>query len=317
MARKIKTASPYLLILILTGLMIGFNFWSSRIKADTVNTSVDVGNSAPTIAEVSLNSKTNINLTEDTTVDIMTSASITDTNGCTDVRDGGGVKAYVYHYTDCNASSSQDNNNMYDDDIVSCSWQSTVGNTCNYECTASSAMYYYANPTSATSSSSGDQWVVTIIASDSYWADTTSHSYDDNDETPIDVELLLGLSAPGASASVDYDEGGTLSAGAESNCLERGVRNSGNRAMNPLMSGTDMGGAGTIAVSHQQYKLTTFTTDSGTSLSASPTTLDTDTSQRTDDNNAADDQIFWVLFVPTGQTPGAYSGTNTLTADAD
>ena len=319
MAKKLNTASPYLLILVLVGLMIGFNYWSSRVRAADVGTSVDVGNSEPVIGEVSLNSKAAINLTEDSTVDIMASASIADANGCTDVRDGGGVKAYVYQYSTYTASDSQDNNFMYDDDLVSCSWQSTTGNTCIYECTASSAMQYYANSTSATSSTSADQWVVTIIASDSYWADVSSSSYDDNDETPIDINLLLGLSAPGASASVDYDEGGTLAAGAESNTLERGVRNSGNRAMNPLVSGTDMTGDGTITVDHQQYNLVTFTVDSGTSLSGTPTTLDTDTPQRTSDitGDASDDQIFWALFVPLGQTPGAYSGTNTLTADAD
>ncbi|MDP2930377.1 MAG: hypothetical protein Q8N56_02090 [bacterium] len=319
MARKIETASPYLLILLLLGLMIGFNYWSSRIRAAGVSTSVDVANSVPVINEVSLNNKTSINLTEDGTIDIMASASITDANGCTDVRDGGGVKAYVYQYSTYSASTSHDDNYMYDADIVSCSWQSTTGNTCAYECTASSAMQYYANPTSATASASADQWAVTVIASDSYWADTASNSYNDNDETAIDVNLLLGLSAPDASASVDYDAGGSLTAGAESNTLERGVRNSGNRAMNPLMSGTDMTGAGTIAVSHQQYNLLTFTVDSGTSLSGTPTTLDTVTPQRTSDTvgDASDDQIFWALYVPSGQAAGAYSGTNSLTAGAD
>ena len=321
MAKKLNTASPYLLILVLVGLMIGFNYWSSRVRAADVGTSVDVGNSEPVIGEVSLNSKAAINLTEDSTVDIMASASIADANGCTDVRDGGGVKAYVYQYSTYTASTSQDNNYMYDANIVSCSWQSTTGNTCAYECTASSAMYYYANPTSSTASAANEEWAVTIIASDSYWADVTSNSWDPgaSGSTSVDINLLLGLSAPDASASVDYDEGGTLAAGAESNTLERGVRNSGNRAMNPLMSGTNMTGAGTITVDHQQYKLVTFTVDSGTSLSATPTTLDTITPQRTSDitGDASDDQIFWALFVPLGQTPGAYSGTNTLTADAD
>jgi len=324
MARKINSVSPYLLILVLVGLLIGFNYWSSRVRAADVSTSVDVGNSAPVIGEVSLNSKAAINLTEDSTIDIMASASITDANGCTDVRDGGGVKAYVYQYgsgytASTSETSGDDNNYMYGEDIVSCSWQSTTGNTCIYECTASATMQYYANPTQTSASASADQWVVTVIASDSYWADTASNSYDDNDETPVDINLLLALSAPSASASIDYDEGGTLAAGAESNTLERGVRNSGNRAMNPLISGTDMTGAGTITVDHQQYSLVTFTVDSGTSLSGTPTTLDTDTPQRTSDTagDASDDQIFWALFVPTGQAPGAYSGTNTLTADAD
>ncbi|MFZ5559586.1 MAG: hypothetical protein ACOZAL_02225 [Patescibacteria group bacterium] len=319
MTQKINSASPYLMILVLVGLMIGFNYWSSKVRAADVSTSVDVGNAAPTIGAISINGGSNINLTEDSTVDIMASASITDANGCTDVRDGGGVKAIVYVYNDTTASCSQDNNNCYGADIASCSWQSTTGNTCSYECTASSSMYYYADPTSATSSKSNEEWAVTIIASDSYWADVTSNSWDPgaSGSTSVNVELLLGLSASGASASIDYDEGGTLSAGAESNTLERGVRNSGNRAMNPLMSGTDMTGAGTITVDHQQYSLVTFTVDGGTSLSGTPTTLDTTTPQRTDDNNASDDQIYWALFVPTGQAPGAYSGTNTLTADAD
>lgn len=319
MAKRIKTASHYLLILVLVGSMIGFNFWSSKVKADDVSTSVDVGNSAPTIGAISINGGTNITLVEDSTVDIMASASITDANGCTDVRDGGGVKAIVYLYNEQTASCSQDNNNCYDEDIVSCSWQSTTGNTCAYECTASSAMYYYADPTTAAASKSDEEWAVTIIASDSYWEDVTSNSWDPgaSGSTSVEVELLLALSAPDASASIDYDEGGTLAPGAESNTLERGVRNSGNRAMNPLISGTDMTGAGTITVDHQQYSLVTFTVDGGTSLSGTPTTLDTNTPQRTDDNDPVDDQIFWALYVPDSQTAGSYTGTNTLTAAAD
>lgn len=80
-----------------------------------------------------------------------------------------------------------------------------------------------------------------------------------------------------------------------------------------------MTGAGTIAVSHQQYNLITFSVDSGTSLSGTPITLDTITPQRTSDTagDASDDQIFWALYVPSGQAAGAYSGTNSLTADAD
>jgi hypothetical protein len=328
MAKKLETASPYLTILLLISLMIGFNYWSSTVMADDVSTSVDVGNSAPVIGEVSLNGKAAINLTEDGTIDIMASASITDANGCLDVRDGGGVKAYVYQYSTYSASTSHDDNYMYDADIVSCSWQSTTGNTCIYECTASSAMQYYANPTSATASASADQWAVTVVASDSYWADAASNSYDDNDETAIDINLLLGLSASGASASVDYDEGVTLGTGTESNALERGVRNSGNRAMNPLVSAGQNNALCTdyptctgeiITATHQQYSLITFSVGAGTSLSATPATLDTNTPQRTSDatDDASDDQIFWALFVPTGQAPGSYTGANALTADAD
>ena len=326
---RVKTLSPYLLILVLVCLMIGFNYWSSSVKADNVSTSVDVGNSAPTIGEVSLNGKGVINLLEDSTVDIMASASITDNNGCLDVRDGGGVKAYVYQYPTYNASTSHDDNYMYDADIVSCSWQSTAGNTCNYECTASATantgMYYYANPTSAAASANADQWVVTVVASDSYYAVATSHSFNDNDEAVIEVNLLLGLSAPDASASIPY---GTLSADGESATIERGVRNSGNRSMNPLVAaaqdnalcvGYSGCAGGIITAMHQQYNLSTFSVDSGVSLSASSVTLDTVTLQRTSDvaGDASDDQIFWALYVPTAQTPGSYTGINSLTADPD
>jgi len=334
MVERVKNASPYLLILVLVFLLIVFNFWSSKVRADDVGTSVDVGNSAPTIGAISINGGSNITLVEGTTVDIMVSASIADANGCNDVRNEGGVKAIVYLYNEQNASCSQDNNNCYDEDIASCSWQSTTGNTCSYECTASSAMYYYADPTvtgGGTASKADEEWAVTVIASDSYWEDVTSNSWDPgtSGSTSVEVALLLGLDvSAGSSNSIDYDEGGTLSADSESSTLERGVKNTGNRPMDPLIAAaqdnalcTDYStcAGGVITAAHQQFSNVTFSMDSGTSLSASNQTLDLELPQKTDDTGASesDDQIFWALYVPAGQAVGAYTGTNTYTAAAD
>lgn len=340
----VKTASPYILILVLVGLMIGFNLWTAwdnnfwnryirKAKAADIATTVTVANSAPVIRTISLGGTglTTINLTEGSTVDIEASASIEDANGCTDVRDGGGVEAYVYSTEvlwtyGTGTSCSQDNNDCYTNDIVSCSWQSTTGNTCSYQCTASSAMYYYADPTlsnGGTASKAEEGWVVMVYASDSYWADVASYSWDVGSGTSnsAEVALLLALDASGTSASIDYDEGGSLNPGAESSTLERGVKNTGNRPMDPLIKETTTltSGANTIAASHQQFDSATFTVDNGTSLSTSNQTLDLELPQQTDDTLAStsDDQLFWALYVPDGQSPGDYTGENTYTAAAD
>lgn len=316
MAQRIKTVSPYLLIIFLVILLIGFNIWTSRVNADDVSTQVEVGNSAPVIGEVSLNGKDNITLIEDSTVDIMVSASITDGNGCTDIRTGGGVKAIVYHHDDYDASCSLDYNNCYDEDIASCSYQSCAGNTATYECTASLAMQYYANPTEAGASFAADEWVVTVIASDSSWADVTSHSYNDDDESAVEVNELLALVA---SSSVDYQ---TISAGSDtgSSPIESGVRNSGNRGMDPLIanSSTLSYSSYEIAENYQEYSLSSgFSYGSGTDLDGTAIQLDTDTPARTDDGDPSEDQIFWGLGVPGGQAAGTYTGTVSYTATND
>ena len=328
MIEKIKTAKPYILILVLIALMVGFNS-----LADTVSTSVTLSNQAPTVGEVSMHGQgvTSVTLTEDTAIDIMATVSITDANGCeSDVRDGGGVEAIFYtsdnHWVyGSGTTSSMDYNDTIDTSVTSCSWQSTAGNTCTYSCFASAAWYYYADATIGSTASKADEaWEVMVWASDSEWADTSTTSFEAGASNQAEITLLTALTLEAASQSIAYDNS---AADSDSTILERGIRNSGNRGINPQIKSDSASGlcdnyptcsGDTIAVGSQQYSASTFTLGvDGTSLSAALVELDLALSQRTNDTDPSDDQIFWGLHVPAGQAADSYTGINSYTAVAD
>ena len=276
----------------------------------------------PVIGEVSLNSKTSpIVLLESSQVDIMASASITDSNGCNDIS---GVKAIVYHYDDFNASCSNDPNNCYDEDQFTCFADGAcAGNTQPYNCYASSSMYFFADPTDAGSSFSTDSWVVSVIASDSLWDDVSSHSYNDDNETAIDVQTMNALEVT-AGDPINYNDGTALNPGQDtgSNAESVTIRNTGNRGMDVMVYGTDMTGAcGTIAVGNQQYASSSFTyNDYGQTLLENPGERyynggvswlkPTSTTPITHD-------IYWGINIPSGASSGTCTGTNTFSGTTE
>ncbi|MDP2930376.1 MAG: hypothetical protein Q8N56_02085 [bacterium] len=275
-------------------------------------------NQALTIGEVSLNSKGNINLLENSTVDIMASVSVTDTDGCADISE---VKAIVYRYSSYTASCSNDPNNCYDEDLFNCVADGAcVGNTQEYNCYASSSMQFFADPTDSGSSFSADEWVVTVIASDSYWADVSSSSYDDNDESDIEVNSLTAVEIT-AGSPINYGE---VIAGQNTGAVNQTltVKNTGNKGIDVMVYGTDLTGVcGTITVGNQQYTSSSFTyNDYGKTLLATPgeryyngqISWIKPTSTTPITNN-----IYWGISVSEGTATGVCSGTNTFSATAE
>jgi len=293
------------------------NFTYSAYPQTTV-----LANQAPTINEVSLNSKGVINLIENSQVDIMASASVYDPDGCANIS---GVKAIVYRYPTYTASCSEDPfnpNNCYGEDQFNCVADGACsGNTQNYNCYASSSMQFFADPTAGGTSYADDQWVVTAIASDSAWQDITSSSFDDVGDTIVEVNELTALEVTFGSP-ISYGE---VIAGQDTGSTNKTttVRNTGNRGIDVNLSGTNLAGAlcgGTITMDNQEYKNTTpFSWGSGTDLTdldvrymngsvswAKPTSVTPIT------NN-----IYWGIGVPLGMAPGTCSGTNYFTAEKD
>jgi len=281
-----------------------------------------LANQAPTINEVSLNSKGVINLIENSQVDIMASASVYDPDGCANIS---GVKAIVYRYPTYTASCSEDPfnpNNCYGEDQFNCVADGACsGNTQNYNCYASSSMQFFADPTAGGTSYADDQWVVTAIASDSAWQDITSSSFDDVGDTIVEVNELTALEVTFGSP-ISYGE---VIVGQDTGSTNKTttVRNTGNRGIDVNLSGTNLAGAlcgGTITMDNQEYKNTTpFSWGSGTDLTdldvrymngsvswAKPTSVTPIT------NN-----IYWGIGVPLGMAPGTCSGTNYFTAEKD
>jgi len=276
------------------------------------------GNTAPTINEVSLNSKGAINLIENSQIDISASASVTDLDGCDDIS---GVKAIVYRYSTYTASCSNDPNNCYDQDQFNCVADGACSsNTQPYNCYASSSMQFFTDPTDAGSSFSADEWVVTVIASDSYWEDVSSNSYDDNDETDVEVNTLTALEIT-AGDPINYE---TVIVGQNTGAVNQTVtvKNTGNKGMDIMVYGTNLTGVcGTITVGNQQYASTSFAyNDYGETLLVTPGERYYNgavgwikpTSSTPITNN-----IYWGINVPEGTAVGVCSGTNTFSATSE
>jgi len=322
MRQKIKTASPYFLILFLVVLLIGFNAITSKIKAaDTSNTSVVVGNAAPTVSSVSFADGDDFSLTEGTTKTITVRALVTDTNGCADIWNGS-VKAYMYQETQT-VSCSADLDDCYL--IASCSTDATRNNCTEgtdpdviMACTAN--IQYFAVATDNTSSDSADKWSATVTATDEAGDD---HS-DANTSQTVNIILQRALEA---SASINFD---AISKGSDTGAIpiEMGVRNTGNSGMDPYIAGTTVltcvsggcsVGVDTIANANQNYASVSqdYSDPYNVALTGSNVQFNTETPKPDHTTYPIDDQIFWGLGVDGGQQLGTYQGVNTFTATGD
>ena len=342
MAEKIKKASPYFLILVLVGLVIAFNFWSSldkdlwkkHVEADTgaVGSSVSVGNSTPVIKEPFCFyglAMADITLIENTGIDLLATVTIEDANGCSDIQNGNVMawfytsdEALEYGVTSCD----YDENNCYDSTVVDCSFESCNGNQATYQCVASSAWQYFADatdPTDDQASKTHEEWVIMVVASDSAGADVVSYSFTAASNS-ANVDLLSAIDVEqGASDSIVYP---TTSPGGTNKAPQIGIRNTGNRGVDPIIEevgSMSLNGDGTeINTARQQYAAFDFiVTDNGTSLSGDNlTALDLELPQRGNNDpytSVSDDQLYWGIDIPLGQTPGDYKGSVSYTTTPD
>jgi len=347
MAEKIKKASPYFLILVLVGLVIAFNFWSSLDKdlwkkhieaQETVGSSVSVGNSTPEIKEpfcVYGTGMADITLTENTGIDLLATVTIEDANGCLDIQNGN-IEAWFYTSDEALeygvTSCDYDENNCYDNTVVSCSFESCNGNQATYQCVASSAWQYFADATDETddqASKTEEEWVIMVVASDSAGAEVASYSFTGaSNSANVDLLTAMDLEHGGGSDSIPY---GTLAVGQTSNdggngIVLVGIRNTGNRGFDPIIEETTSMTytSYSINTARQKYHTATFTVlTEGTSLSADNliTALDLTLPQRGsgDDEytSISDDQLYWGIDIPIDQEKGDYAGVTTYTPVVD
>jgi len=350
MAEKIKKASPYFLILVLVGLVIAFNFWSSLdknlwnkyVEADSgaVGSSVSVGNVAPTIKVVNVygGDISTIVLIENTAIDLMATVTIEDDNGCSDIQNGN-VEAWFllgdkwWNHTDGGTSCTYDENDCYDNTVVSCSFASCAGNIVTYQCVASAAWQYFADSSEVSedqSSNTDDEWIVIVYASDSTGNDVTSDSWLASDSANVNLYSAIDVEQ-GASDSIVY---GSVAPNNVSAIKEIGIRNTGNRGVDPIIEevgSMSLNGQDStyINTARQKYNPATFTMPAGgTSLSADNTTITLDLSlpqrgweaDHSDDDpytSVSDDQLYWGIDIPSGQTPGDYKGSVSYTSSPD
>ena len=260
-------------------------------------------NVAPEVGTVTLNGGSSIPLTENGTTTVQATATISDTNGISDISTTTG-KLYR---SGVGSSCSNDDNNCYSDSTCAtttpCAATSCTA-ICNYD------VWFHADPTDSGSSWESEYWDAWIKVIDSADASSTATSSGEEVNT---------LHALDISASINYD---SLNPGADSGTLSQTttVTDTGNAAVDIYLYGDDMESAlSSIAVSQQEYATgSSISYGSGTDLTnSSSTAVELDLSKPTSHPSTSTDDIYWGLGIPSVQEAGSYTGTTTFEAKLD
>lgn len=290
------------------------NFGSASVNQAS-NVSFTISNVAPVVSSVTFNGGSAIDLTEGANTNITIGATVTDNNSCF-----GGEIATVYGYAyrsgtayaGCDTVGEANSNYCYAE--VSCT---VTGGTCtdatdasaNYTCTV--AITYYADPTDVSTQYPTENWLSNFKAIDD---DAAAH----NAEVAAGVEMN-SLTALDVTASVNY---GSLDVGQSNDPLDKTttVTPTGNVGLDTEQSGSQMCtnyptcSAGTIGVSYQKYALAASTAyASATALSGTPAEAELNVAKAIT-GSPTTKNLWWGILIPTGTTPGAYSGSNTIGA---
>ncbi len=241
-----------------------------------------------------------VTLTENTIKNVSCVGTVTDTDEFADITS---VTADLYR-TSVGVGGGEDDNNYYQlAGDAECVPSGGSGNSETYTCTF--AVQYFADPTDTGSPNASDTWTCTMTPSDGVGAGTAASD-------TIEMNSLMALTV---TATIAY---GSVNANADTGSVNQTttVTNTGNRDMDPELSGVTMAdGGNSIAVGQQKYADAAFTyTSGGVALSTTPTAINVTLPQRT--GGAISDDVLWGLGVPNGTPIGSYTGTNTFTAVA-
>ncbi len=264
-------------------------------------------NSPPVASSVSIDSgASDIDLTENTTTEVVCAATVTDTDGYVDILS---VEAKLYR-TSVGHSASDDNNNHYTlSGDTECVPSNGGGDTEDYTCTFD--VYFHADPTDSGSIYETDDWTCRVMPSDSDGEGTA-------DTDTIEINTLIALSV---SSSIDY---GNLQQGEDTGSSNQTtvVTNTGNAIIDLEVSGngssmcTDFPtcSGDVLGVTNQEYSLSTFSYGSGSDLSTTPATIDITIPKPTTSPSNQEDNMYWGIGIPSMQSGGLYEGENIFTA---
>lgn len=258
--------------------------------------------SRPVASAVAIDSgAVSVTLTENTTKNVVCAGTVTDNDGYADISS---VLAYLFRTSVGTTTGNDDNNKYLLVGDSQCIPSSGAGLSETYTCTF--AVQYYADPTDAGSPNSSDNWTCEMWPSDSVATGTVA----------IDTTEMSSLLALDVTASIAY---GSVNANTDTGATNQTttLTNTGNRDMDPELSGVNMtdGGVNSIVVGQQKYADTAFTYSSGgVALTTTPTALNVTLPQRT--SGVITDTVEWGLGVPNGTPNASYTGTNTFTAAA-
>lgn len=307
--------------IVTVGLLVVFGFYFmfeapiffNEVKADTATTSLVVGNSAPTVTNVSLNSLADISLVENLATTVVATCTVSDSNTYTDITDVYG-RLYRSGVTSTENCTTDANNCTA---TTTCATSSCASNSCIATCNFT--VWFIAEPTDTGSDWDAQHWVTWIKAVDSAASSSTAT----NSSQTTEVESLNALDITDA---IDY---GSLAAGETVNPLSKLVKatTTGNAAIDANISGYDMCTdyatctAATTSITYQHYATSGLnyasTSDGVVVASTSVQLLEfLSTKPTATPSNQAQD-VYWGTYVPVGQTVGNYTGVNTFAVQSD
>jgi hypothetical protein len=262
-------------------------------KNVTVDTTVNITNSLPTVLSVIINTDNtttgikNITLNAGTTKLVWCNATIRDYNGGNTITN---VSATFYDNANANSFSPDDNNTHYTNttcDTASFGWDGFYRNaSCSFQ------IQYYANV---------NNWTCNVTATDDYSFGNASRQQSLANQTHIDQLLALNV-----TPLIDY---GNLAVGDTSAPQQANITNFGNRNINISVKG--YGAAlndglamvcevGNIAIQNEKYNLigggdiTQYANLSSAATQIGNLTV----MQQTNDSQPVINTSYWVLYVP-------------------
>jgi hypothetical protein len=285
-------------LLLYTTLALFIFILMARALANDIAGQVTIGNTAPSIGDVTIYNELEmggetITLTAGSTVMVRAEASVTDPDGWSDMAN---ISTAILYHDSSDSGSADDENIHYT--TTNCTFEDTVPNeqliTCFFD------IGYMAL--------SGG-WTANMTARDLSGANASGTGTSTVNELTA-VEL--------ADSSVDF---GVIPVGANSSApANMTLKNMGNVLINAVLSGTDFTcGTGTIPVGNTRYSLSAGNYDSmSLALSATPTgqyNLNLDVrGVATSDGVDSTRKEYWTIKIP----PSGLSGTcnNTISVAA-
>jgi hypothetical protein len=262
---------------------------------------VDANDPPPVASGVAINgTDTSITLTENTTTNIIVTATVTDDNGCADIT---GVTVKFYK-TATGAGAADDENNHYTvttaDEPVTIVQNTCVGLVATY--TAIIPVWYYADPA---------EWTAQVTPTDGVTGTVSTDT--------ISIDTLKALSVTG---TIVYGE---LALNADTGTTDKTttVTNTGNASIGVAVDGygAENGDGKSMMCTHGSILLEKEKYSKTASIAYADKTVLTDTaatitdftiSQRT--TTATTGDIYWGFGLPINGVGGSCSGTVVFTA---
>jgi hypothetical protein len=272
------------------------------VRADEAVSNVSIStNAIPVASAVSIDSgATTVTLTENTTKDVIVTATVTDNNGCGDI-DSVSVKFYRTTVAS-GAACPADNNNCYGP--IAPIQNTCIGNVATY--TGTISVQYYAEPTDAGTHMATD-WTATVTPTDGGGAGTPStDTIEMGTLTALNVTTTMPYSALVAGA--DTGTGDTITTVVNTGNVDILTRVNSNAVT--AMACT----YGSIPVGNERYSLTAATAyASKTALTSTIFTIPSSTIVKATSATPTNRNIYWGIGAPMAVS-GSCTGTVVFTA---